>query len=196
MDNGIVVERKLITLTQEQLKNVYEKAAEIGAKEAMKAYKQEKKKEQDKRADRRLRNTRLLLRNYHMLKEHSENSVFGRTQMEESALNILESMMNLYDDEIIIESIRRSATRTAIIISHIEIMFSLYSAYCEKSQNRELDRRRYKVIWERYIAEPVSSVKEIAIKYNMSKENVYSDLKVAEEMLTALIFGVDGLKVR
>lgn len=45
------------------------------------------------------------------------------------------------------------------------------------------------------MAEPVLSVKEIAEKQNMSKENVYSDLKVAEERLTALIFGVDGLKV-
>lgn len=188
-------ERTLITLTPEQLKSIYERAAEIGAKEALKAYEQERKKEQGKRADRRLRNTKLLLRNYHMLKEHAENSVFGRTQMEESALDILESMMNMYDNEVIIESIKRSATRTAIIVSHIETMFGLYDAYCEKSQNREIDRRRYEVIWDRYMAEPVLSAKEIADKQNMSKENVYSDLKVAEERLTALIFGVDGLKV-
>lgn len=188
-------EMTLITLTPEQLEGIYERAAEIGAKEALKAYEQERKKEQGKRADRRLRNTKLLLRNYHMLKEHAENSVFGRTQMEESALDILESMMNMYDNEVIIESIKRSATRTAIIVSHIETMFGLYDAYCEKSQNKEIDRRRYEVIWDRYMAEPVLSVKEIANKQNMSKENVYSDLKVAEERLTALIFGVDGLKV-
>ena len=188
-------EMTLITLTPEQLKGIYERAAEIGAKEALKAYEQERKKEQGKRADRRLRNTKLLLRNYHMLKEHAENSVFGRTQMEESALDILESMMNMYDNEVIIESIKRSATRTAIIVSHIETMFGLYDAYCEKSQNKEIDRRRYEVIWDRYMAEPVLSVKEIANKQNMSKDNVYSDLKVAEERLTALIFGVDGLKV-
>lgn len=195
MDSQITEQKTFIILTPEQLKNIYEKAAEIGAKEALKAYEQEKKKEQGKRADKRLRNTRLLLRNYHMLKEHAENSVFGRTQMEESALDILESMMSLYDNEVIIESIKRSATRTAIIVTHIETMFGLYDAYCDKSQNREIDRRRFDVIWDRYMAEPVLSVKEIAEKQNMSKENVYSDLKVAEERLTALIFGVDGLKV-
>lgn len=188
-------EMALITLTPEQLKSIYERAAEIGAKEALRVYEQERKKEQGKRADRRLRNTKLLLRNYHMLKEHASNSVFGRTQMEESALDILESMMNMYDNEVIIESIKRSATRTAIIVSHIETMFGLYETYCEKSQNKEIDRRRYEVIWDRYMAEQVLSVKEIANKQNMSKENVYSDLKVAEERLTALIFGVDGLKV-
>ena len=179
-----------------QLEDIYAKAAEIGAKEALKTYVQERKKEQGKRADRRLRNTKLLLRNYHMLKEHAENSVFGRTQMEESALDILESMMGLYDSEVIIESIKRSATRTAIIVSHIETMFGLYDAYCEKSSNKVIDRRRYDVIWEKYMAEPTLSVKEIATKHTMSKENVYSDLRVAEERMTALIFGVDGLKVR
>ena len=196
MDSQSTEERMIITLTPEQLKNIYEKAAEIGAKEAIKAYEQERKKEQGKRADRRLRNTKLLLRNYHMLKEHAENSVFGRTQMEESALDILESMMSLYDNEVIIESIKRSATRTAIIVSHIETMFGLYDAYCDKSVNREIDRRRYEVVWDKYMAEQPLSVKEIATKHNMSKENVYSDLRVAEERLTALIFGVDGLKVR
>lgn len=89
-----------------------------------------------------------------------------------------------------------SATRTAIIVSHIETMFGLYDAYCEKSPNQDIDRRRYEVVWDKYMAEPVLTVKEIAAKHNMSKENVYSDLRVAEERLTALIFGVDGLKVR
>lgn len=99
-----------------------------------------------------------------------------------------------YDGEF--ESIKRSATRTAIIVSHIETMFGLYDAYCEKSPNQDIDRRRYDVVWDKYMAEPVLTVKEIAAKHNMSKENVYSDLRVAEERLTALIFGVDGLKVR
>ena len=153
-------EKVIIALTPEQLKDICANAAEIGAKEALKTYDQERKKEQGKRADRRLRNTKLLLRNYH------------------------------------IESIKRSATRTAIIVSHIETMFGLYDAYCEKSPNQDIDRRRYEVVWDKYMAEPVLTVKEIAAKHNMSKENVYSDLRVAEERLTALIFGVDGLKVR
>ena len=98
MGNQLTTDKVIISLTPEQLDDIYKRAAEIGAKEAVKVYEQEKKKEQGKRADRRLRNTKLLLRNYHMLKEHAENSVFGRTQMEESAFDILESMMSLYDN--------------------------------------------------------------------------------------------------
>lgn len=186
----------IIPLTSEQLKEIYEKAASIGAKEALKAFEQERKKEYSSRTDRRLRNTKLLLRNYHMLKGHAENSVFGRTQMEESALDILESMMSMYDNEVIIESIKRSATRTAVIVSHIETMFGLYAAYCDKSPNRDIEMRRYDVVWDMYMAEDTLSAKEIAEKQHMTRDNVYADLRVATERLTALIFGVDGLKVR
>ncbi|WP_300781966.1 hypothetical protein [uncultured Acetatifactor sp.] len=185
----------IIALTPEQLKEIYEKAADIGAKEALRKLELERKRERGDRADRRLRNTKLLLQNYHMLKEHAENSVFGRTQMEESALDILESMMSMYDDDVVVESIRRSATRTAVIVSHIETMFGLYAAYCDKSTNRDADMRRYEVMWDMYMAEDILSAKEIAQKHHISVRSVYGDLKVATERLSALIFGVDGLKV-
>lgn len=195
MDSQTIDNKSLVALTHGQLKEIYENAAAIGAKEALKMFEQERKKEQGKRANRRLRNTKLLLRNYHMLKEHAENSVFGRTQMEESAIDILESMMSMYDNEVIIESIKRSATRTAVIVSHIETMFGLYEAYCGNAVNKEIEMRRYEVVWDMYMADNTLSAKEIAEKQNISTRNVYGDIKVAIERLSALIFGVDGLKV-
>ena len=186
----------LVSLPFEQLKEIYENAAAIGAKEALKTFRQERENENGRRGDRRLRNTKLLLRNYRMLKEHAENSVFGRTQMEESAFDILESMMSMYDNEVIIESIKRSATRTAVIVSHIETMFGLYAAYCDKAANRYIEKRRYEVLWDLYMADETLSVKELAKKYHISKDSVYSDLRMATERLTALIFGVDGLNVQ
>ena len=195
MDTQKKDEKALVVLTQGQLKDIYEKAAAIGANEALKTFRQEQKKEYSRRADRRLRNTKLLLRNYHMLKEHAKNSVFGRTQMEESALDILESMMSMYDNEVIIESIRRSATRTAVIVSHIETMLGLYAAYCDKSPNRDIEMRRYEVLWDMYMAEDTLSAKEVAEKQHVSKDTVYTDIRMATEKLTALIFGVDGLKM-
>jgi len=185
----------MISLSREELAAIAKEAAEIGARTALKTMEQEKKKMHSKAADRRLHNTKLLLRNYRMLKDNSENSIFGRSQMEESAADILCSMMNLYDDEVIVDAIRRSATRTAIMVSHIDTMMGIYRAYCEKSSNI-LDIRRYEVVHDMYIAEENLTVKEIAQKKNMSKENVYSDLNIALERLSALIFGVDGLSVR
>lgn len=184
----------ILSITKEELTSIAKEAAEIGARVALDRMEQEKKKMNGKAADRRLHNTKLLLRNYQMLKDNSENSIFGRSQMEESAADILCNMMNLYDDEVIVDAIKRSATRTAIMVSHIDTMMGIYQAYCEKSSNN-LDMRRYEVIYDMYIAEEHLTAKEIAKKKNMSKENVYLDLKIATERLSALIFGVDGLSV-
>ena len=55
---------KIVCLSAAELREIYEKAAVIGAKEALKTFGQERKKEYSHRADKRLRNTKLLLRNY------------------------------------------------------------------------------------------------------------------------------------
>lgn len=188
-------EKVIVTMSREEMRNMVNLAAEAGAKAAMDRIDEERKNMRKKSADRRLRNTKLLMRNYRMLKENADNSVFGRSQMEESAADILTSMMNLYNDEVIVESIKRSASRTAIIVSHIETMLGLYEAYCNKSSN-PIDNRRYEIIRDMYIVENPMTVKEIAKKQKMSRENVYSDIKIAIEMLTSLIFGVDGLNVQ
>lgn len=185
---------EFIILSREDLNAMQQEAARIGAKAALEKFEDEKKKMNSRASDRRLHNTKLLLRNYHMLKDNTENSIYGRSQMQESAADILCSMMNMYDDEVIVDAIKRSATRTAIIVSHIDTMLRLYKVYCDKSSN-DLDRRRYEVIYDMYIAGHALSVKEIAKKQNMSRESVYTDLKIAIERLSALIFGVDGLSV-
>lgn len=188
-------EKEIVVISRRDIQDMVSIAAEAGAKAAMDRIDEERRNMRKKSSDRRLRNTKLLMRNYRMLKENADNSVFGRSQMEESAADILTSMMNLYNDEVIVESIKRSASRTAIIVAHIETMLGLYEAYCEKSLN-PLDARRYEIMCDMYIAEKPMTVKEIAKKQKMSKENVYSDLKIAIEMLTSLIFGVDGLHVQ
>lgn len=182
-------------MVSDKKNSIIEIAAAAGAKAALMRYEQERKHQQRENADRRLRNTKILLRNYHMLRENKDSSVYGRSQMEESAADILDSMMNLYNDEVIIDSIKRSATRTAIMVSHIDTMIDIYEAYCIKSNN-EIDMRRYEVLYDMYIADIVLSAKQIAKKQNISKETVYGDLNIAIERVTCLIFGVDGLKLQ
>lgn len=189
-------QKELIVMTPDQFREVYETAAKIGAEKALDTFNKERAEERKHRRKRKLRNTELLLRNYHMLKENAENSVFGRSQMEESAADILEEMMSLYNDEVIVESIKNSATRTAIIMSHVDTMISLYHTYCERAENSDIEMRRYDVLWDRYLADEPLNVESISKKHHMTKQNVYADLKIATERLTALIFGVDGLSVR
>ena len=70
--------------------------------------------------------------------------------MQESAADILDTMMNVYDDHIIVDSIRRSATRTAIMVQHIEKMLEIYEMYAKAGNC--IDQRQYDVIYQMYIA--------------------------------------------
>lgn len=185
----------VILLSEKDLQDLLGKSAEIGAKAGIDKYVAELKATQKKRGDKRFHNTKLLLRNYRMLQVNAENSVFGRTQMDETASDILESMMNMYNDEIVVESIRRSATRTAIIVSHIKTMLEIFEVCCERSTN-ELDKRRYDIVYGLYIADEKITRDEIAKKWNISKDTTYADEKIVIERLSALIFGVDGLTFR
>ena len=182
----------LITLSKEDLQELMEKAAVAGAKAGIDRYEAELKDRQKKYRDKRYHNTKLLLRNYRMLQINAENSVFGRSQMEESAADILDNMMNMYNDEVIVESIKTSATRTAIIVSHVKTMILMYQICCEQSGN-EIDKRRYDIIYGLYISDPKITRKELMDKWNISSDTTYTDEKIAIERLSALIFGVDGL---
>lgn len=185
-------ERKIICLRGEDLEELFERAAQIGARAGIEKYQEELKSTQKRKADKKLHNTKLLLRNYRMLEIHSENSVFRRAQMHESAADILERMMTMSDDDMVVESIRKSVTRTAIIVSHIKTMLEMFKICCERSSN-ELDERRYDIIHGLYIAEPKVTRKELATKWNISADTTYADEKIAIERLSALLFGVDGL---
>ena len=112
--------------------------------------------------------------------------------MEESAADILESMMGIYNDQVIVESIKNSATRTAIILTHVETMIGAYQVLCDKSDN-EIDSRRYDIIYQLYISDDKLSRKELADKWSIDKSTTYNDEKIAIERLSALIFGIDGL---
>lgn len=182
----------LITLSKEDLQDLMEKAASAGAKAGIDKFKEEAKRRQERNRDKRYHNTRLLLWNYRMLKINAENSIFGRSQMEESAADILDSMMNMYNDDVIVESIKNSATRTAIIVAHLETMLDMFEVCCERSGN-EVDERRYDMIHGLYIAEDSVSRNELAEKWGISTQTTYNDEKIAIERLSALIFGVDSL---
>lgn len=188
---------ELFLVTKEEMAQLMAQAGEAGANAAMKKVEEERKSSRKKIKDRRLRNTELLLRNYNMFKLSVENSVYTVRQAEEeqSANEILNIMMDKDGGEQVVESIKRSCIKTITILQHIDTMLELYEIYCERSCD-ELDQRRYDVLIDRFITNPALSVKDIASKYNISKESVYSDLKVAKERVSSLIFGIDGVTLK
>ena len=138
----------------EAMQEIARIAAEAGARAAIEELEQRERRQEQWRRDRRLRNTRLLLENYRTLKIHCESAVFQAelsADDEAEALSILDAMMDRPSKQTLyIESIKKSAQRTRIIIAHIESMMEVYRILCAKSQKPE-DMRRCSVVEKMYI---------------------------------------------
>lgn len=171
----------------------------IAAREASKAtidrLKREQEKKKETRADRRLHNTRLLLRNYRMLAAYVKEAVYTPTPEDENAIDILDCMCAeaWKTEDVEIESIKRSVARTHILMEHVTSMLELYHTYCEQSPRVE-DQRRWRVIEGAYVGESEKTLAQLADTEHCDIRTIQRDLAYATEKLSALFFGMDGLE--
>ncbi len=169
-------------------------AAETGAQAALKAYREESERIKRENADRRLRNTKLLLRNYRAFKAHAENAVYSAQEVDENAYDIIDLMSDRSNDSnVFVESIKCSIIRTVTIVNHIDTMLKLYEAYCNNTHNPE-DQRRWSVICGVYINDPPKTIKQLANDFVCTERTIYRDIDDACEKIAALIFGIDGIR--
>lgn len=170
--------------------------ADIGAKAAIKAVERENKRIREQQYDRRYHNTKLLLQNYRHLNEHFKNAIFEIEQAEEydeTFVDIMEIMTGRgYDDGIYVESIKKSAVRTKIIMTHVNRMLEVYGIMCERS-NREDDKRHYRILRAMYIDEKPTTAQAISEIEHIDKRTVYKDIDAATACLTALLYGISGI---
>jgi hypothetical protein len=182
-------------LSTRVLEIAIQKGVEAGTKAAMDYLIEEKKAQRKGRYDRRLRNTRLLLKNYRALKKHVQGAVFNAKQAKESAIDILDGLDEYcFDDNLYIESIKRSQQRTFIILQHIDEMLKYFRIYCEQS-GREDEIRWYRIIMKTYIDEERKTAEQIAEEEHIERRTVYKNINAAIKPLSALIFGIDSLKL-
>lgn len=184
---------EFVALTKEEVEQMIAKAALAGASVAAETLEKAHQKEQKELKDRRLHNTRLLLRNYRMLRESCSKAIYQKEHSEKSTEEVIEDLMSMRaSDGVIVNSIKESAERTGIIISHVDRMLDVFRMYCGKCGEKET--RQYKVIKSMYITKEGSSAAELAKKFGVSKVTIYDDIKTAEERLSALFFGINGLR--
>lgn len=179
--------------------DVIKLAAEIGAKTAIDIMEKERQKHLSERHKKKLRNTKLLLRNFRMFKLHSENAVAELQDIDEDTYQVFEEMMmsseKVSNNNLFVESIKKSVARTRIIVTHVVDMLKLYEIYCEQSGKPE-DTRRFRVISAMYVDEEALSVSQIAEVEGIDERTVYKDIDAAVDKLSALIFGIDGVKCK
>lgn len=188
-----------------EIERIIEQTAKLTAEKIYAKMRSDNAKEQDSLFDKRLYNTKLLLEHYRLFKEHAENAVFELTRLDEAELTAIEIMDSMWQSagpgrgEIAIESIAKSTLRTEIVIKHIDEMLGIYEAYCFRSGKPE-NERRWDIINTIYI-KPLQGNKtktelyeELAEKHFISDRQVKYDINMALEQITALLFGIDGVR--
>ena len=170
-----------------------EAAAKIAAEKAIEMYEQQKVIEAEQRADRRLRNTKLLLKNYRSFVAHVNQSIYNTESANEESAALIIELMDVQGESISVESIKRSTARTAIIVAHIENMLLIYKTMCNISDMPE-DNRRYRIIHALYIDETPVNILDLAESESIVPRTIYRDRDIAVERLAALFFGIDGMQ--
>ena len=172
-----------------------QRGTEAGIRAAMEYLTEERKQLKKGRYDRRLRNTRLLLKNYRSFRNYAKNAVYKASQLKENAVDILDGLDEYsFDYSLYIESIKKSQQRTLIILNHIDEMLRYYKIDCEQSGKDE-ELRRYRIIVAYYINEQRKSAEQIAEDEHIERRTLYKDINMALKPLSALIFGIDSMKL-
>lgn len=172
---------------------VIEMATNIGVKAGLEFIQQEKNRRKKNRYDRRLRNTKLLLREYRKLCLHSKDAVSSWKQL--TAIDVLDNLdEHEYDEDLYIESIKTSKERTRVIVEHIRKMMRIFRYMSYKSKKPE-DRRRFEIINSMYISSVEMTAEELSAKNSVDTSTIYRDVNMAVEDLASLVFGIDGLKI-
>lgn len=161
--------------------------AKIAAEAALEFYTKEQERHNRMKRDRRLRNTKLLLRNYRKFKIHCASNV---SELEE--LRDLNSFEYLDVEELSIEAIVKNKERTAVMVKYIDSMIEIYRILSERGKPEDL--RRFKIIYDLYISDEELSVDELSECHKIDKRSVYRDINKACEALSSLLFGVDGVR--
>lgn len=143
---------------------------------------------------RKLHNTRLLLRNYQVMKENCTESVYSKAMARNTDMEYFDQLMRGKEDreDLIIASIKESAERTAVILAHVDKMLAVFKGYCTRSGSMET--RRYEVLKRTYLLKTKKKAKDLALDFDVTERTIFKDLEIAEERLSVLFFGVDGLK--
>lgn len=183
----------------EQKNNItYEDAVKIGIREGIKYVKEQEYHKTTKRYDRRLRNTRLLLKHYRTLKAHDKIADTSTNKIyEENAVDVLDDVESIDDEEQYVQAISRTKLRTLIIVGHINKAMNYYKAIC-KSEGKSKERR-FNIIKFMYI-EPskddiIPTYEEVAEHFGVNIKTVSRDVRAAIEDLSILFFGIDGIKL-
>ena len=174
-------------LTDKLLKGVVALAAET----AIDKYKSEKEKEIKESKEKKLHNTKLLLKKYRGFVAHCDKATYDALQVKED-LDLADIIELMTDGEgtrsLKVKSIQESIAKTRIVLHHIDSMLEYYRNYCKNSPKQEVSRR-YEIIYHTYLSKDEIKGEDLAELLAVDKSTLYRNLNSAIQDLSALFFG-------
>lgn len=186
--------QKTVRLSEEELKELCQKAVEDGVSKYITV--QNQKKRQEWRG--LLFRTKKLLENYTKLKDYAEQAVVTLEQAEEvdETLVNMDVLMKfkLFEDDKTLHRQLRGVNAVKFIMAHVDRMLEVYKSNCLNS-SQEVMHRQWFVIEYVYLEreDAKKTTKEIAEIYQTDISNIQKDAKEARNDLTTLFFGLDAM---
>jgi predicted HNH restriction endonuclease len=164
-------------------KNQIEMIASLASQEAIKQYKAQQVKQKKEEKDWRLRNTKLLLENYHRLKDHCDDINQQINDYEDTILSL---------EELTLETLMRYRIKTAKMMRHFDRMLKHFEL--DSYNGSQEDVRRYKVIYHRYLSDTRVSIQKLCEMFGVEQGMIYRDSRIAIQDLSVLLFGISAIE--
>lgn len=194
MGKGTPGKPKTVRLSQDELRELCQKAVEDGVSKYITL--QNQKKKQEWRG--LLFRTKKLLENYTKLKDYAEQAVVTLEQAEEVDETLVNmdvlTKFKLFEDDKTLHRQLRGVNAVKFIMAHVDRMLEVYKNNCLNS-SQEVMHRRWFVIEYMYLerGDAKKTTKEIAEIYQTDLSNIQKDAKEARNDLTTLFFGLDAM---
>lgn len=155
---------------------------------AIEEYKKEAEVQKKQQHDRRLRNVKLLLKNYKSFVKH-----VGKVEQQLKSIDQRVLLDAIDTGELIVPTIKTSKERTLAMVQFMDRMINVYKIMCEQAGEEEM--RRYETIHMLYFGDSKKSIIQIADVHHLAESMVYKDAKRAYEELAVLFFGVESISL-
>lgn len=167
-----------------------------GIKKGIEQAKNEERLREKITYDTRIKNTRLLLKNYRNFVKACKQATFTEKELETATVEeVLDKLFcQSYDEVTVVQSILTSKKRTEIILTHIERIINFYIFEAEQSKNDEKIRKAH-ILNDLYVEGKYKpKINAMSEKYHISERQIRRDANSTIEEIAVLMFGIDGIR--
>ena len=167
-----------------------------GIKKGIEQAKNEERLREKITYDTRIKNTRLLLKNYRNFVKACKQATFTEKELETATVEeVLDKLFcQSYDEVTVVQSILTSKKRTEIILTHIERIINFYIFEAEQSKNDEKIRKAH-ILNDLYVEGKYKpKINAMSEKYHISERQIRRDANSASEEIAVLMFGIDSIR--